>query len=86
LNPPPGAELAPDRAVQNDPHSAASGGGGGAVQQQLRLQHGGEGGQHHGEMHRQAARHDGVDREFFGNDRGGTDRLDAEQQVGRGIA
>ena len=64
-----GAELAADRAVQHDQDGAAAGGGGGAVQQEFVRQHGGEGGQHDGEMHRQAAGHDGVDRQFFRGDR-----------------
>ena len=52
---------------------------GGAVQQELRLQHGGEGGQHGRKMHRQAAGHDGVDRQLLRGDRHAAHRLDAEQ-------
>ena len=71
------------RAVQHDQHGAAAGGGRGAVQQEFRLKHGGEGGDDDGEMHRQAAGHDGVDRQFLRGDRHGAHRLDAEQPVGR---
>ena len=78
-----GTEFATDWAVEHDEHRAAAGGGGGAVQQEVGLQHGGDGGDHSGEVHRQAASHDGIDRKLLRGDRHASDWLDADKLIGR---
>ena len=63
------AELLANRPVHDDEDRAAPGARGRAVQQERLLQHRCECRDHHGKMHRQAARHHRVHRQLFRRDR-----------------